>query len=112
MEKNDARMVDVPDYARKNRNGSYYAMKRDMPYFENETGIRGYIVIGTPAEEAGKMYPNWAYDQYCTPECVIRKAEEEEARKKKEEEEARKAAEEAAEMERTLGGNRGDMGAG
>ncbi len=97
------RLVDIPAYAKLSKRGSYYAWKKDMPYYADEENIRGYNVIGYPSDVPGKMIPSWCYDTYCAPDAGARKAEEATRRKKKAEERARKEAEKKAELERNFG---------
>ena len=96
-------LVDIPEYAKINKKGQYYAPKKDMPYFQNEKDVRGYIVIGEPSDISGKMIPNYSYFWYCTPEAVAKKEEEEKRRMEAKEEARRKEEEEKAELERSLG---------
>ena len=57
--------VDVPSWAKLNRKGQYYAMKRDLPCFADRKDVRGFVVIGTPSGEPGKMIPVGKYETYC-----------------------------------------------
>ena len=99
----EERIVAVPPYARLDKKGRYYALKKDMPYFADSPDVRGYVVIGIPSGEPGQMVPDVYYDWYCTQEAVDRKREEEEKRQREEEERARQEAEEEAEREKNLG---------
>ena len=92
----EVRLVDVPAYAKQKKNGDWYALKRDMPYYADEADVSGYRVIGKPSEIPGKMIPRWDYDYFYSPEASARRKAEEEERRLREEKEA-------AEMKRTLG---------
>ena len=35
----NTQLVDIPKYAKQNKKGVYYALKRDMPYFADEPDI-------------------------------------------------------------------------
>ncbi|MBQ9010755.1 MAG: hypothetical protein IJ088_15725, partial [Clostridia bacterium] len=101
---NETRLVDIPAYAKLNKRGKYYALKKNMPYFADCPDERGYLVIGKPSDVPGKMIPDsWTYDYYCAEDSYARKLE---AKRIREEEEAAREKEEAerrAEMESNFG---------
>lgn len=88
----NTQLVDIPKYAKLNKKGYYYALKRDMPYFADEPGIKGLFPIGTPSDVEGKMIPDINYHRFCTEESyqekmeAIRIREEEEAAAREEKE--------------------------
>ena len=58
----NTQLVDIPKYAKQNKKGVYYALKRDMPYFADEPDIKGIFIIGTPSDVEGKMIPDINYE--------------------------------------------------
>lgn len=99
----EERRVPIPSYAKHGKNGSIYAMERDVPYYQDEQNVKGHFVIGHECDEEGMMVPDWRYDMYCTEEAVKKKKRRALEQKKLKEEQEKKEQEEKKERERNLG---------
>ena len=79
-EKQLPELVDIPDYAKVNKRGDYYALKRNLPYF-SDPNAKGILVIGHPSETPGKMVPDWwNYPRHCTQTAAEKRKAEKQIR--------------------------------
>ena len=103
MEEKAKERVKIPSYAKRGKNNSIYALKKDMPYFEDEENPRGHLVIGRGTEDPEMMEPSRGYYWYCTPEALREKEEDRRRREEERLEQIRREEEEEAERKRYLG---------
>ena len=53
----EKRVVDIPEYGKIRKGGVIYALKKDMPYFQDEEDVRGVSCDRQP----GRMNPFGTY---------------------------------------------------